>query len=161
YTKEGILVIQSQYFTGESFLVRQPYYVSKEKADELLRSNVQPDDIVIAKIGANFGACAIVPSNITRAVLSGNTMKMTVDDKVTDKGYIGACLKLFKEKGIIAKTLATQTAQPALTLAGMKNLLIPLPSLGEQREIASVLSAVNIVITALDQEVALLGEAYR
>jgi type I restriction enzyme S subunit len=88
YRDNGILVIQSRYFTQGGFTVTSPVFVSEAKADELIRSNVKAGDIVIAKIGANYGACTIVPTYVERAVLSGNTMKMTVNEDAADKRYV-------------------------------------------------------------------------
>lgn len=143
YTNDGVLVIQSHYFTNGRFEIQNPTFTSNQKADELLRSNVKGGDIAIAKIGVNYGASAVVPDCIDRAVLSGNTMKLTVDNQTADKYFVSACLAFYKENGIITKSLSTKTAQPALTLSGMKALKLPRPPIYEQQEIARIISSVD------------------
>ena len=146
YTTSGILVIQSNYFTKGKFNVINPTFTTEEKANELLRSNTKPSDIVIAKIGANYGAVAIIPETITRAVLSGNTMKITLDKNIANNVYVCFYLGYFKETDKINRILAAGSAQPALSLYGYKNLKIPLPPLPEQQRIAAILSQIDEVI---------------
>lgn len=142
YTTEGVPVIQSQMVISGKFIPAVEFYVSSEKAKELERSKVVSGDIVIAKIGVNYGASATVPKEFPNAVLSGNTMKITPDTKKVITQFLQYILHFFRDKKVFDKIVST-TAQPAITLAGAKNLMMPLPDKKEQTKIAEILSSVD------------------
>jgi type I restriction enzyme S subunit len=142
YTKQGIPVIQSQSIISGVFKPAEEFYVSEQKARELERSKVLPGDIVIAKIGVNYGASGTIPKNYPPAVLSGNTMKITPDpDKVATE-FLQHLLHYFRTIKVFDKIVST-TAQPAITLEGTRKIMIPLPPLPEQKQIAAILSSVD------------------
>jgi type I restriction enzyme S subunit len=142
YTNQGIPVIQSQSIISGVFKPAEEFYVSEQKARELERSKVLPGDIVIAKIGVNYGASGTIPKNYPPAVLSGNTMKITPDpDKVTTE-FLQYLLHYFRVIKVFDKIVST-TAQPAITLEGTRKIMIPLPPLPEQKQIAGILSSVD------------------
>lgn len=149
YKTLGVPVIQSQMVISGQFTPLDKYYVSPEKAKELERSKVISGDIVIAKIGVNFGASATVPDNYPDGILSGNTMKITSDKSKVITQYLQYLLHYYREKKIFNKIVST-TAQPAITLTGVKNLSIPLPNKKEQKEIVDILTALDL---ELDNEI--------
>jgi len=142
YTEQGVPVIQSQFIISGKFRPTETFYVSEQKAKELIRSKVVPGDIVIAKIGVNYGASATVPANYPIAVLSGNTMKITpnLDKMLTE--FLQYALHYFRMIKRFDGIVST-TAQPAITLKGIKNLKISLPKISEQKKIAEILSSVD------------------
>lgn len=143
YKTLGVPVIQSQMVISGTFTPLNKFYVSAEKAKELERSKVKAGDIVIAKIGVNFGASATVPVEYPDAVLSGNTMKITPDKSKIVTQYLQYLLHFYREKNFFDKIVST-TAQPAITLAGVRNLLIPLPDKKEQKEITDALTSLDL-----------------
>lgn len=142
YTDEGILVMQSNYITGGKFELRDVRYISEDKAKELVRSKTKSGDILMAKIGANFGMSEIIPEGIRYGVLSSNSLKIDLNDKIAINEFYLFILKLFKQNGTIDK-LASITAQPALSLKAIKELKVPVPTLNEQKQIALILSSVD------------------
>lgn len=142
YIDKGIPVLHSGsvaqgYFrTGEL-----KHFVDSKTFKELERSAVYPGDIVIAKIGANYGGSAIVPKGqFEVGLLSGNTMKLTVSDQLALTDFVAIYLWFLKKtQGF--ENIVKKTAQPALTLGGMKSLLFPLPPLNEQQRIIEQISS--------------------
>jgi restriction endonuclease S subunit len=57
-------------------------YISPEKHQEISRSTVFPNDIVIAKTGATMGAASIVPETIKEANIRGDLAAVIVNDTV-------------------------------------------------------------------------------
>ncbi len=145
YTEDGILVMQSNYITGGKFEIKQPYFVSTDKAEQLSRCHCKGGDILIAKIGANFGICNLIPENIEDAVLSSNCMKVDLDEKHDNNFYMQYFNTLY-ETGFYY-SLVGITAQPALSLKFMKSLEVPSPSIEEQQKIASFLENLDNLIT--------------
>lgn len=143
YTSRGGPVIQSQMVNSGKFTPFDKFYVTPEKAKELERSKVVAGDIVIAKIGVNYGASATVPDGYPDAILSGNTMKITPDKQKIITSFLQHMLHYYREKKVFEKIVST-TAQPAITFAGVKKLRIPLPQKKEQSQIANILSNVDL-----------------
>ena len=144
YRKSGIPIITSGYVTEGRFEATEYLYVDQEK-----RSTVRPGDIVMAKIGARCGASAILPESHEIGILSGNALKITVDTTRHSTYYIWQVLWDLYSNGNI-EALRTVGAQPAISMPNLKNFQIPLPPLPEQRAIASALSDVDALLTALD-----------
>ncbi len=57
-------------------------YISPEKHQEISRSTVFPNDVVIAKTGATMGAASIVPETIKEANIRGDLAAVIVNDTV-------------------------------------------------------------------------------
>ena len=150
YTEDGVLVMQSNYITGGKFEIKQPYFVSTDKAEQLSRCHCKGGDILIAKIGANFGICNLIPENIGDAVLSSNCMKVDLDEKHDNNFYMQYFNTLY-ESGFYY-SLVGITAQPALSLKFMKSLEVPSPSIEEQQKIASFLENLDNLITLHQRE---------
>ena len=88
YRKSGIPIITSGYVTEGRFFAESYLYVDKEKFDQEKRSAVKAGDIVMAKIGARCGASAILPEYHEVGILSGNALKITVDQSRHSTSYV-------------------------------------------------------------------------
>ena len=150
YRKSGVPIITSGYVTDGIFFADSYLYVDKEKFDEEKRSAVMPGDIVMAKIGARCGASAILPEKHPIAILSGNALKITVDQLHHSTFYIWQVLWKLYTNGSIDE-LRTVGAQPAISMAILKKYKISLPPIAEQRAIATALSDVDALLAKLDQ----------
>lgn len=153
YRKSGTPIITSGYVTEGSFFAASYLYVDKEKFEQEKRSAVVGGDIVMAKIGARCGASAILPEAHEPGILSGNALKISVDQKRHSTFYIWQVLwNLYTSNRI--DVLRTVGAQPAISMANLKKFRIPLPPLPEQRAIATALSDVDALLAKLDALIA-------
>jgi len=153
YRKSGIPIITSGYVTEGRFAADSYLYVDKEKFEEEKRSAVRPGDIVMAKIGARCGASAILPHWHQTGILSGNALKITVDESRHSTFYVWQVLWELYSVGRI-EPLRSVGAQPAISMANLKKYKLALPPLPEQRAIAGALSDMDALIDALDQLIA-------
>lgn len=150
YRKSGIPIVTSGYVTNGVFSADSYMYVDEFKFQAEKRSAVKPGDIVMAKIGARCGASAILPDKHPVGILSGNALKISVDQLRHSTHYIWQVLwGLYKDDRI--NELRTVGAQPAISMANLKKYKIPLPPLSEQRAIATALSDMDALISGLDQ----------
>jgi type I restriction enzyme S subunit len=131
YKKEGILVMQSGYVTKGYFEITHPIYVDETKYQEQIRSSAISGDILMAKIGANYGECALIPLGHDKTLIAGNAIRIRVDNKKCLSQYMLQFLKFQKRIGEFEKHVTT-TAQPALTISSLKKLKMHLPSFTEQ-----------------------------
>jgi len=128
-------------------------FISQEKFLELKRSQVVPNDIIVAKIGS-IGKNGIYPFNSPIAIIPANLLKFTVNDLVVLK-YVHYFIKTYAFQATL-KRISTATAQPAFNVTKFRNLNIPLPPLPEQRGIVKKLES---LFSSLDVGVADLKKA--
>ena len=146
YRKKGIPIIQSGFVTSNKFTADSYLYVDEEKFQQEIRSKVVPGDIVMAKIGANCGTCAILPSKHPEGILAGNSLKITVGGENCNKFLMYLFHRLLPLNKM--EEAISRTAQPALSCGRLKILPIIKPPLQEQEKIAEVLSDIDELIEA-------------
>jgi type I restriction enzyme, S subunit len=154
YRKSGIPIITSGYVTNGYFLANEYLYVDIDKFKQEKRSAVKGGDIVMAKIGERCGACAILPKNHPEGILSGNALKITIDESKYLSSLVWQILYNNYVTGKL-EILRTTGAQPALSMANLKKFPIPLPpTLAEQTAIATALSDADAWINSLEKLIA-------
>jgi len=154
YRKSGIPIITSGYVTNGYFFADEYLYVDIDKFKQEKRSAVNPGDIVMAKIGERCGASAILPSNHQEGILSGNALKISIDENKYVNSLIWQILYNLYLSGKL-KILRTTGAQPALSIANLKKFQISLPpTLTEQTAIATALSDADALISSLEKLIA-------
>lgn len=146
YRNSGIPIITSGYVTEGHFFADSYLYVDSEKFEQEKRSAVGPGDIVMAKIGARCGASAILPAWHQVSILSGNALKITVDESRHSTFYVWQVLWHLYFTGRI-QHLRTVGAQPAISMAALKKYKLALPPLPEQRAIAAILRTWDTAIS--------------
>jgi len=154
YRTSGIPIITSGYVTDGRFYADKYLYVDRAKFLEEKRSAVQPGDIVMAKIGERCGASAILPLTHEIGILSGNALKITVDESRHSTFYVWQVLWNLHISGKM-EVLRTTGAQPALSMANLKRYKIPVPpTKAEQNTITTALADADALIAALDKLIA-------
>lgn len=142
YRSSGIPVFQSGFVTSNKFVEKKYVYVDQSKYDEQKRSSAKAGDILMAKIGMNAGACAIIPSNHTVGILAGNSLKITVDSNVVLSEFILGIIHSMQNTGEIRRLL-TETAQPAISITTLKKMKVPIPSVEEQKMIVKTFNSID------------------
>jgi type I restriction enzyme S subunit len=141
YCSSGIPVIQSGYVTSNKFIAESYFFVELTKFEKEIRSKVEPGDIVMAKIGANCGKCAILPDGHPVGILAGNSLKISIDENKS-KVFLMYLLHYYFSMNKL-DSVTSKTAQPAINLSALKKLLVIFPPLPEQKKIAEILSTVD------------------
>jgi type I restriction enzyme S subunit len=77
-----VYVIESNFATQGKLELSNLKTISSEHFHTIQRSETQAGDIVIAKIGAQFGKVSILPFIDKPAVVSGTSMKLTVNSDI-------------------------------------------------------------------------------
>ena len=151
YRKSGIPIITSGYVTEGKFNADDYLYVDEGKFKQEIRSAVKGGDIVMAKIGARCGASAILPWNHQLSILSGNALKISIDEKNYSTFYVWQILWNLYVDGDLER-IRTTGAQPAISISALKKLHIPLPpNKAEQEAVANALRDADALIGSLEQ----------
>jgi type I restriction enzyme S subunit len=136
YTREGVIVLRGLNISDGEVNLTDVKYISKEKAQELARSEVKPKDIVVVAVGSSGLACKI-PQTLPRAIMSQNFNKITPDLNKIDPIY----LEYLINSKIVQNQLhqeITDTVRTFLSLTKLKTIKIPLPPLPMQQKFAQV-----------------------
>lgn len=156
-----VFVIESGFATRGELKEENLKTIEMEHFRTIKRSATSPGDIIIAKIGAYFGLNHILPPITKPAVVSGNSLKLTVHPKLCNAAYFHYQLLHLKWCGAI-DLLANVTAQPALSLSGMNTLSCVQPPLPEQAAIAAYLdketAKMDVLVGKVEQVVERLQE---
>ena len=158
YVDDGIPVLQGKNITNNVFRWFDARFISEGKAEELKRSAVSIGDILIVKIGSIGYAAELDDLNgYPFAIIPANLAKLTIDDSKIDKGYL---LHWLASPHVSRhfNSVASKTAQPALSLGKIKELPIPLPPLPEQKRIAAILDKADAIRRKRQQAIQLADE---
>jgi len=146
YRTSGIPIIQSGFVTNNYFEADEDEYlfVEKELFEREIRSKAVPGDLIMAKIGANCGTCALLPQDHPVSIIAGNSLKISVDKRNYNR-YLEI---LFHHLYSIGKfeDLKSTTAQPAMNMQQLKQFFIPRPEREEQVLIADRIDSVAKMI---------------
>ena len=158
FTDEGIPVLNGSNLVGFKLNEDSFNYVTKEKADSLGRSNAYRGDVVITHRGT-LGQVVYVPydSKHERYVISQSQFRFKCNKKLVDVPFL---VYYFHSREGQYKLLAnaSQVGVPALArpTSTFKEIVVTLPSLEEQRRIASILTSLDDKIDLLRRENATL-----
>lgn len=134
--ENGIPVIRVQNIGLNEFLGDNLIYITKEKHQELLRSRLKKDDIIIAKTGATFGKACLFPyDKFKEANITASCCKISIDTTKADPYFIAELIN----SPLIYSQLerySEKSAQPGFNLIELKKTLIPAIPLEEQKKIA-------------------------
>lgn len=134
---------------GVSF--QSPLFISEETAQKALqRCNPERGDILIVSRGATVGRMCIVNTDKTFCLL-GSVILIKVD-KLIFSQYLNY---LLKSPSINQKLISISgaTAQQAIYLRDIKNILIPLPPISEQKEIIQELESKLTVCDKIEETI--------
>lgn len=159
-----VYVIESGFVTSGKFIEKEFKTISIEHFETIKRSECVVGDIIISKIGANYGSSAILPKLPKISVVSGNSLKLTTNDELSNNIFINYALQDHKRSGCL-ELIVSINAQPALTLGEMNNIKIPLPPLSEQKAIAEYLDKatqeIDSIISIKEKQIELMEQYFR
>ena len=158
-----VYVIDSGYITSGEFKIKRGFKtISLEHFETVKRSECKARDIIIAKIGANFGMSGILPELDKPSLVSGNTLKLTIDENYFDLEFIHLQLLNLKTSGEI-DLLVKGSAQPALSMGVMSELPFVIPKNKEEQilvreHIKTNHKRIDNLISKVSNEIELLKE---
>src|SRR3989344_7272988 len=150
YVEKGIRIIQLQN-VGEGFWKEgKNVYTSENKANELIRCNAYPGDLVIAKM-APVARATIIPGLHKKYVLCSDCVKFK-PHKSININYIKYLLnsEIIRKRVILDSTGMTRQRT---SLGKLKLLTIPLPPLSEQLRIVEKIDKLMVYCDELEKQV--------
>ena len=149
FVKHGdVFVIESSCVTSGKFIPREYKTITSEHFKTISRSECFAKDVIIAKIGMNCGMCAELPKLRKRSIVSGNSMKITINQSKMLNFMFISYMNQAKKEGRF-DSLVSESAQPALSLRVLNPFVLPSPPMPEQKRIADSLSDMDEMLDAL------------
>jgi type I restriction enzyme S subunit len=123
-------------------------YVDKNSYEFLKKSSLDTGDVIVANVGANAGTVFRVPNLGMPTTLGPNAILCRPrDTDECDRGYLYYLLSSSVGQGLIAG-IVSGSAQPKFNKTDFRKLQVSLPSIDDQRAIASILGAIDDKIEA-------------
>ncbi|MDA0382506.1 restriction endonuclease subunit S [Vibrio owensii] len=112
-------------------------FMTREKYETVIRSQVLPGDIVLTKVGTIGNVC-IFPSDYPEAVLSTTgSCRIRLSSDMVTKTYIFFFLQLYKKKML---EIASAGVQPFLNMKHIKGFEVPIPTIESMERFESIVS---------------------
>jgi type I restriction enzyme S subunit len=155
FVDDGVVyVIESGFATTAQLDTAQLKKITLQHYETIKRSTTKGGDIIIAKIGARYGSSSILPELDSKAVVSGNSLKLTVNESLLTNEFANELLRVLKANDAMDDGVNI-TAQPALSLGGLNNLPFLRIPLSEQYEIVKFIKEQNEIFDGLIEKAAL------
>jgi len=130
------------------FITDDLKFMTREKYETIIRSNVVPGDIVLTKVGTIGNVC-IFPQDFQEAVLSTTgSCRIRVDESRINKTYLYYFLKYYRPK---MHEIASAGVQPFLNMKHIKGFKVPMPDKELQERFADVVNRTTGSKTLLNE----------
>jgi type I restriction enzyme S subunit len=150
YKTSGITFIRSQNVEDFQFSVDGLAFIDDEQARALKNVAVEKNDILMNITGESVTRCCIAPKEYLPARVNQHVAIIRPLSETADFKYVFYYLHSIKpELNSIAEIGCTRRA---LTKEMLENLVIPLPSISEQRAMSAVLSSLDDKIDLLHRQ---------
>ena len=142
YTETGIPFLRSTNIEPFDIKLDDIKYISSNFNESLRKSELHPNDVVIVRTGTP-GACAVIPAGVKAWNCSDLVIVRPHRNKLNPL-FLASYVNL--ASGVI-NTQLVGAVQQHYNIGAAKKMQIPLPPIGEQDKIASIIGMLNKKIT--------------
>lgn len=160
YTDEGILFLRSQNVYDTGLELSNPTYITPEIDDEMKGTRVFPNDVLLNITGGSIGRCCIFPESLKTANVNQHVSIIRVNPNVLLPEYMH--YYWISPLGSLAINLyQTGGNREGMSAEAIKNTLIMLPSMDEQKRICKALDDKCIEIDGVMKKIQSSIEEYK
>lgn len=152
YKTEGISLIRSQNILDFSFSYNGLAFIDENQADKLKNVIVEENDILINITGDSVARVTKVPQEVLPARVNQHVAILRPKQSEIDSDYLLYYLLNPFFKRLLLKIASDGATRNALTKTQLQELIIRVPSINEQKQIAKTLSNLDQKITLLRQQ---------
>lgn len=142
YVDSGVRVIQINNIGECEFRDKNKKYVTEEKFNSLIKHSVIPGDIVVAKMGEPIGRACILPSNIEKAIIVADCMKIRPNTDIVNTKYLEFLLNSEEVKSQFKKYSQGST-RVRLNLTMLRQVRVLYPDIDLQNQFADFANQVD------------------
>lgn len=152
--QEGVPVVYIRDLKYQGYIRTSDVCVTVEKAKQLEFCNVQPGDLLVAKVGDPPGLCVVYPDHEPAGIVTQDVIRLRVNDDACEAYFVRYLLNSDFGRSCI-DDISVESTRMRVSLGDYKELPVVVPSIAEQK----------IIVRYLDQAVeameGLFGEARR
>ena len=142
YVDSGVRVIQINNIGECEFRDKNKKYVTEDKFNSLIKHSVIPGDIVVAKMGEPIGRACILPSNIEKAIIVADCMKIRPNTDIVNTKYLEFLLNSEEVKSQFKKYSQGST-RVRLNLTMLRQVKVLYPDIKLQNQFADFANKVD------------------
>jgi len=158
YVTNGVLVLRGKNITNGRLNLSDSKFVSLKKAEELKRSKIKPDDVVIVAVGSSGNALRI-PNEIPDAIMSQNFNKITPNKDLVNPVFLADMINSeFVQKQF--RDVTTNAGRTFLGLSKVRNITIPYYHLDLQNQFADIAQKIEGIKAEQEAQLKNLEELY-
>jgi type I restriction enzyme S subunit len=120
-------------------------YVNVRKFFTLKSCELVPGDLIISMMGT-IGKCAIFPDDAAKGLMDSHLLRVQIDKDIAEPKFI---VKVMTSDDIVGRQVTNMShgsIMSGLSSGIVRKILLPIPSLKEQRRIAEILDAIDEAI---------------
>ncbi len=161
YIDDGTALIRSQNVYNSEFSRAGLAFINDETAQRMQGVSVQENDVLLNITGESVARSCIVPTNVLPARVNQHVAIIRTNPETLDPNYLAHFLVSPRMQSTMLSWSGSGGTRKALTKKMIEGFTVPLLPLGEQKRIASILSAYDDLIENNRRRIALLEEAAR
>lgn len=143
YVEQGVPVLNVGNVWPEGLRLDHVNYVSEDKASQLSRYTVEPDDLLFARSGATLGKVCLVPEYCRDWLMTAHLFRVRFDRQRCLPQFAFAALRGAKAVRDQVFDQVRGATRPGFNTTLLGNVRLPLPSIAEQRRVVSYLENVQ------------------
>lgn len=147
---QGIFFFKSDVVKNGKFVYGDFKYIDENAHQHMLRSQIQAGDILMTITG-NIGRVALVPTEIKRANINQHVARISVENPELNPLFVFYWLSQSKFIEYY-NSIKTGLAYPQISLKQVRETIVPIPSMEEQKKIAEILNSVDGQIDTYEKE---------
>lgn len=140
---EGVITLSPSNIVDGAMDYSKCTYISWHKYDESPEIKVYEGDILLVKTGSSYGKCALVSHLPKEATI--NPQFVVIKNISINPEYL-TCVLQSEYARRLYEGFVLGTAIPTFTQEKLGNMLLPLPPIGEQKEIVATINEFNFHI---------------
>lgn len=148
WVDKGIYFFKSDCIKKGKFVFGDYKYISNEAHDSMQRSKVNCGNLLLSITG-DLGKVAKIPETVIEANINQHMAKIDIQSELMSDEFVFQWLNR-PEIQKYYSLIKTGLAYPQLSLKQVRETLIPIPPLPEQKKIAKILSTVDNHIDEVD-----------
>lgn len=148
---EGVPVIYIRDISSGAYRRVSTVHVTRAKAAELSFCEVQPGDILIAKVGDPPGTAAVYPQNAPNGIVTQDVVRLRPNLKSVLPSYIAIFLNSQAGRAAIGP-IVVESTRGRFSLPDFRQVPIFLPPLGEQAEIVDTTTRISVAVERLSTQ---------
>lgn len=140
--KEDVHVIMIEHLKPEGIQRTNQKFITSEYHSKLKSTQLQQDDLLMARIGVTTGVTSKVDDYFTGMNISGNITLIRLDKSIINVDFVLEYLNSYLGR-LYSKRFLSNSARDFLTVGKIKSIRIPIIPIEKQKEIARHITGIR------------------